>query len=104
MKKGTNDFKRNEIVTKNVRLQKQIMKDNACFQRERIVITKKMSRETADKRKERLQKRRDTSKNKQILEVPADNQQEPRQCPIHEEKRALKNIDLFHKSNKYSLR
>ena len=62
-----------------------------------------MSEESADKKQERLAKRRANYK-KQASQQPVKERQEKLiDSPIHEQTQAKSNIDMFHKSNIYKV-
>ena len=69
----------------------------------RASYNKRYSEETAEKKQERLAKRRANYK-KQASQQPVKERQEKLiNTPIHEQTQAKSNIDMFHKSNIYTV-
>ena len=63
---------------------------------------KRMSEETAKKRKERLENKRASYRNEKS-ETISDGQNKSCANPIHEQKQAQNNMNIFHKSNEFSV-
>ena len=77
------------------------MKGQADLQIRERLIEKECLKKTAEKRKERLANRRASYKNKKSETIPGGQKES---CgPIHEQKQAQNNMNIFHKSNEYSV-
>ena len=73
------------------------------LKKEEPIIKKQLSEESAEKKQERLAKRRANYK-KQASQQPVKERQEQLiNTPIHEQTQAKSNIDMFHKSNIYTV-
>ena len=73
------------------------------LEKRRANYKKQLSEESAEKKQERLAKRRANYK-KQASQQPVKERQEQLiNTPIHEQTQAKSNIDMFHKSNIYTV-
>ena len=64
---------------------------------------KQLSRETAEKRQERLAKRRANYKKQSSQQSAKEKEERLIDSPIHEQTLAKHNIDMFHNSNIYTV-
>ena len=100
--------KEKKLEKRRANYKKQLSEESAEKKQERLAkmrasYNKRCSEETAEKKQERLAKRRANYK-KQASQQPVKERQEKLiNTPIHEQTQAKSNIDMFHKSNIYTV-
>ena len=100
--------KEKKFEKRRANYKKQLSEESAEKKQERLAkmrasYNKRCSEETAEKKQERLAKRRANYK-KQASQQPVKERQEKLiNTPIHEQTQAKSNIDMFHKSNIYTV-